>query len=191
MTDFSNGFFNFPDEDTRSISDIIANLSLNRRNGRLDYFRLSKDIENNKINTIFRLVKSRLDSDPTIKVVIFVKLIENLEKLNSMLFEYNPLVMTSDRKEQIHIFNKSTSEHRLLIATRKCLDIKLPLDDVDGNFPRHVFFTLGIDVSNLNYTFTNQSRSKTIIQFIYDKKNEKEIIYLGSKNIKCSQFIEE
>ena len=141
MTKILNGFFNFPEKDSQSICDVLANLPLNSKNGLLDYFRLCRNIEINKLNTIFRLVKSCLDSDPTIKVIVFVKLIENLENLSLLLTEYHPLTITSGRKEQISLFNKSTSEHRLLIDTRKCLDLDIPFDDIDGNFPRHVFFT--------------------------------------------------
>ena len=191
MADISNAFFNFPDKDSKSISNVLANLPLNSRNGLLDYFRLCESIEDKKINTIVRLVKSRLNSDPTIKVVVVVKLVENLERLSSLLSEHHPLVMTSNIKEQISIFNIPTSEHRLLIATRKCIDLQIPLDDDDGNFPRYVFLTLGIDVSKLNRIFTNESKSKTTIQFIYDKENDREIVYIGRKNRNFPRFVEE
>ena len=121
--------------------------------------------------------------------------------LSSLLSEYCPLVITTDKKEDVQLFNKPTSKHRLLIATLKCLDheiepgldlgFNIRFDDVDGKFPRHVFLTLGMDVSKLNTAFTKESKSKTTIQFIYDKENEKEVVHLGRKNRHCSRFFEE
>lgn len=160
------GLFDFPEEDSQLISNALIDLPLTKNN-LINYNSLCEIIEQAKINTIIRLVKSRLDSDQNVKVIVCVKFIDNVNRLVNLLTEYNPLILTS----------KPSTDNRLIIATY--MKFKLFHHHL-GNF--NAFLTFGIDITTLN---------NLKIQFVYDKRNEKEINITGRKSRDCIRFIEE
>lgn len=165
MDNITNGFFNFPDEDSESISNILTNLPLTK-NGLINYHLLVHVIESAKINTVVRLVKSCLDSDSTAKVIVCVKFIESQEKLRFLLSEYQPFVTK---------LKFPTRQHRLIIATRKYLNLDTK------NY--HVFLTFDTNITGLH--------KSTKVQLVYDKRNEKEMNIIGRRSKHYVRFIEE
>lgn len=87
-----NAFYNFPEEDSEAISNILSQPPING-NGLIIFLKLYQILEKNKVNTLSRIIKSRLDSDPEIKIIACIKFVEHIEILSELLSNYNPVIV--------------------------------------------------------------------------------------------------
>jgi hypothetical protein len=148
-----------------------------------------KNISNVKVNTLARLVKERLTTNPFCKVIVFIEYRESIFMLNSILQEYSPRIINgstkqSDRKKYIDIFQKPTLESRILIIHPKVGGFGLSLDDIYGNYPRFSFFIPSyhfIDLIQLTgRTNRGTTKSKSYVVGVYGEDSYNETSLLNS-----------
>lgn len=101
-------------------------------------------LEKSKVNMLIRVVTSRLLSNPTGKVIIFVNYHENVDALMEGLSDFSPLalngkVKADKRTEIVSLFQAPDIRYRLLIANTRVGGIGIDLDDTHGNFKRTTY----------------------------------------------------
>lgn len=142
-----------PEEDAdalaRSVSD-LANATRFRRDGEVDLRNANWGAITNAIrsghqamqNTMARIAIQALQTDPNLKVILFVAFNQQVDFLREKLSNYDPLVLTGsinnalERKAIIDSFNAPSTVNRLLIANFLVGSVGLSLDDRDGRYPR-------------------------------------------------------
>ena len=172
-----NAFYNFPEGNSEAISNILSHPPLNE-NGLIIYLNLSKILEKNKLNTLSRIIKYRLDSDPEIKIIACIKFVEHIEILSELLSNYNPIIVRGKSRNE-------TDNYRLIIVScghLKCLG--RPYITNQGS-PQYVYFTEKF------YSPFSCPTDRTRIELIYDKNNENEFYRWGRKNKDYPRFIED
>ena len=144
-------------------------------------------IEKAKINTMIRLARETLESDPNCKVILYVWYIDSIKRMQGSLKEYNPMVMYGETKITqrdtiIENFQEDSNTHRLLISNAKVGGIGISLDDRSGKHPRHLFMIPTYNFIDLHQATGRIHRTTTLsdahIRFIYSKefRNETSIL---------------
>lgn len=107
-----------------------------------------KEIEIAKTQIFCDLTKELLEQYDKHKIVVGLFFRDSIAKLTKMLEIYNPGVIYGDvsrfeRRRIINLFQKPTTEMRLLIANVDIINTGINLDDEDGNYPRICLVNIG------------------------------------------------
>ena len=136
-------------------------------------------IERAKLGTFVRLMRQRLASDGTGKVVTCVNYTSSLEILRSELAAHQPLVlqgsMTQGQRERvIDRFQEPDTRSRLLIANLSVASTGIDLDDKHGGFPRTCFASPmfnTITLYQLGHRFQRMdTRSSAAVYMVYNER---------------------
>lgn len=100
-------------------------------------------IETAKIQTIARVARGKLQSEPNVKVVICVNYTATVGDLKQLLADFNPVILSGavglkDRSKVLERFQRPTNEYRVLIGNLGVCSTGIDLDDKHGSFPRFV-----------------------------------------------------
>ena len=139
-----------------------------------------KNLEMTKLTTIVKAVKSDLEEDEDMKVVIFVDFVDSVEYLSKKLKVYDPLVIygktsKGDRDSQIDDFQEDNDNARVMIITTGTGGAGISLNDKTGKFKRKSYFT-GCTYSYINFKQAifrtiradSVSWSEVIVVHLYD-----------------------
>jgi hypothetical protein len=135
-----------------------------------------KRIEKAKVNIFIRIAKRELNRNPNTKIVIFLWFKEHLEKVRNVLYEYRPLYMTGDTKDDervrnIAAFQQANDIYRLFIAQAKVGGLGISLDDQDGSFPRKMLLSCNYNFLDLfqatRRIYRQETRSNAEVRCIY------------------------
>ena len=159
MPVIANNLVDFPEEDSCRLRKALGPPPIWR------------SLEEAKLNTIVRLARSILESDQSYRVVICLQFVDHLKRAGELLAEFDPVVATT--------MTLGHMDGRLTIVSRKCFQERRIQWD---NRPRYVFFSHPLKFDEqLKADFRHES---TFIQFIYDKQNEREIVYHRRRGFK-------
>lgn len=148
-----NGFFRFPPEDDARLrkaydtfaslagTGITAETSSPRGESGVHMVDILIEIELAKVQTLARLIDSKLKEHPNNKVIAYLNYRAPLERLAGVLASHAPLSLngdtsTADRKAAVQFFQRPTDEARLLIAHPSVGGVGVNLDDIHGGYPR-------------------------------------------------------
>jgi hypothetical protein len=211
-----NTFYSFDREDEEIIEkgllkciDIINNVTdkeiLSKK--RILIFKSLQIIESAKIKTMIKEAKSILDNGKNInsKVVLCVNYRESINELKTELIRYNPIILNGDispenRTKLINKFQNNDNEYRLIIGNINIFCCGIDLDDKHGDYPRYVFVSPNFSTINLfqlSYRFLRSldTKSSTIIRYIYSLKSIEKIIklnkYQKTKNDRYFKLLDE
>lgn len=180
-----NGFFNFPEKDTKSMLELFSNPNYRNSLGIPDYFKINQQLENFKLKTIARLVKDTLELNPESRVVVLLKRVSNTDKLSSLLKETCPDV----NSVVLHGTNKNIntiSGARVIISTQMLFymlsDVMLKYDYIS----KFYIFLSAVASRPKTSRFENLE-----IKIVYNKEVHKEFKLFGRKNLYCPLYIEE
>ncbi len=146
-----NGFYNFPPEDNERLRKAYEafSSSLVSDDEEVKHLRSQSLIEMEfaKVNTLARLVKSRLNDQvryPHAKVIVYFNYRAPMDALAYNLSSYAPLILNGDtsmqeRKRGVEAFQRPTDEARLIISHPSVGGVGVNLDDTDGRFQRFQF----------------------------------------------------
>ena len=149
-------------------------------------------IETSKIHLLARLASETLQLNETNKVVICVNYTETINDLLELLSMFNPLKLngtmsSKNRISTLEMFQRPTSEYRLLIGNVVVCSTGIDLDDQDGGFKRFCFVNpnySAIGLYQLGHRFHRKNtKSDAIINFVFGNsgKNELPILHALSK----------
>lgn len=197
-----NGYFNIKDDDDKvKLTDAITMLhSASKYNDKTGTVEVGKDnlgsisrslmkIEEAKINTFVRITLKVLTEVPNSKVGIFVNYSSSIEKLKTLLSEYNPVLLQgtiSKDKRQINIdkFQEPNLNCRIIIANLQVGSTGIDLDDKTGNYPRFALGSPNYIIQNLHQlTFRflrRDTMSQATFRFVYGKCARKETSILNA-----------
>lgn len=136
-------------------------------------------IETSKLGTFSRIARNELESDPCVKVVIALNYTSSIDDLRQRLSEYSPLVLNgalnaTKRGRVIANFQKSSSEHRVLLGNVAVCSTGIDLDDVQGGYPRFVLVSPNyntISLFQLAQRFLRaNTRSDSRVHYLFGKQ---------------------
>jgi len=144
-----------------------------------DLIKSRMEIDSAKVNTIVRLAKKDLETNPNNKVIIYFTYKRDIEEVVRQLKNYNPLKLTGDvtkikyRDEIMNKFQKADNEYRVLVSNPKVGGSGICLDDIWGNFPRFMYIAPSYFFTDL-FQATGRicretTKSKPTIRFVYSK----------------------
>ena len=141
------------------------------------------EIETAKIHTFHVLAKKYLSEEGSNKkVVIALNYSDSVAELESLLSEYNPLILTGSktfrqRKQILNAFQAPNNEHRLLIGNFTVMSTGIDLDDKHGGFPRVCLASPNcstISIYQLGHRFLRGRETKSDSQIF--------MVYSGSRS---------
>jgi hypothetical protein len=197
-----NGYFNINDEEDKiKLTEAISMLhSASKYNDKTGTVEVGKDnlgsisrslmkIEEAKINTFARIAREMLIAIPNSKVGIFVNYSSSIEKLKTLLLDFNPVLLHGTipkERRQINIdkFQEPNLECRVIIANLQVGSTGIDLDDKTGMFPRVALGSPNYIIQNLHQlTFLflrRDTKSRAIFRFVYGKCGRKETSILNA-----------
>jgi len=185
--DIKNGYYFLEPDDEKNLRDGIKELKDNAGivivgknyqatsafNGNITKSLMK--IEGAKVNIISRNVRHDLIKHRTTKVVVYVSYIKNLEKLETLLKEFKPLVLQgkvppNQRTKVIDSFQRDSSR-RLLLGNIVVGGAALSLHDTIGDTPRIMYLVPNFNIIDLHQATRRIIReglkSDVKIRFVY------------------------
>ena len=199
--DALNGYYNMSDDDISALQKGVDLLSQSTRfDESTDTVDIGKGsfgmitialtmIEKAKLDTVARLAKETLQSDPNSKVILYVWYVESIKYLQTQLSEYKPMIMYGETKVEsrddiINKFQQENNDHRLLISNAKVGGIGISLDDRCGRHKRHMFMIPSYNFIDLHQAtgriHRGTTKSTAHIRFVYSKDFRKETSILNA-----------
>lgn len=188
--DAKNGYYDFVEKDLEKLKKGIDMLSY-AINYKYDIDRAGKSsnwgdittaltiIESAKVNTMIRLAKEKLDTNPNCKVVLYFKYLNNISNAYELLKDYGALYVDGSKNEQERknarvSFQADNNNYRVIISNAQVNGIGVELDDITGNHPRYMFMIADYRVIEAHQSAGRICRagSKSVgtIRFVYSKK---------------------
>lgn len=138
-----------------------------------------REIDSSKVNTMVRLAKQNLDSDPNCKVVLYFTFKRDMKESMRQLEKYGPLLMNGDvikaeeRTKLMDKFQQHDNEHRVFISNPKVGGLGVELDDKYGDQPRFMYIApsyMFIDqFQATGRIHRKETKSKATIRFVYSR----------------------
>ena len=139
-------------------------------------------IETGKISLFARIARQVLDQSPQTKVVLAVNFSETIEDLQSLLYDFDPLILRGstsvrNRGKILRDFEEASTRKRLLIANLTVASSGIDLDDKHGEFPRHAFVSPNYStITSYQFGFRflrADTKSNTRVHFVFAKHEGK------------------
>lgn len=139
-------------------------------------------IETGKISLFARIARQVLDQSPQTKVVLAVNFSETIEDLQSLLYDFDPLILRGstsvrNRGKILRDFEEASTRKRLLIANLTVASSGIDLDDKHGEFPRHAFVSPNYStITSYQFGFRflrADTKSNTRVHFVFAKHDGK------------------
>jgi hypothetical protein len=143
--------------------------------------------EHAKLRTILRVALDILNEDIHNKVIIYLNYRKSIEGARTVLEKFKPIVLDgrtkmSDRQRFVDLFQRPTSEYRVVISHPRVGGVGLNLDDRDGRYPRSQLFSPSYEFIVLHqaagrtHRVTTKSVSRNIMVFSKRVPEELSII---------------
>lgn len=200
--DVKNGYFNIVREEDKQklikgIMSLQSSVMYNEKDQSINIAKGTfasinpalKAIESSKINDMIRIAKAQLDKDPMCKVGVFCNFLESIDKLQSSLEKYNPIVLRGSvnknkRQDLIDKFQADSNDCRVVIGLISVVATGIDLDDKFGNRPRFAYAIPNYSILNLHQLTRRfirlDSMSVPVFRFFYGKVSRKELSVLNS-----------
>lgn len=147
------------------------------------------NIEGLKAGVFERAARRVLEQNKNAKVLIFLNFLNSIDLVQSMLQQYNPLVLTGEvphnkRDDIVDKFNRADTAYRVLIANPEVGGTGYDLDDKDGRFPRTSFispsYKTSVIIQTIGRTCRASTKSLSTIRMLYVIGCELELAMLDS-----------
>lgn len=134
-------------------------------------------IENSKLNIVTRNVKFELNTNPRVKIIVYVTYMNSIDTLETNLNDFNPLILKGKvppdtRTKIINKFQLDPSR-RLLLANIIVGGTALSLHDTVGDSPRYMYVIPNFGITDLHQATRRIIReglkSDVKIRFVYGK----------------------
>ena len=200
--DVKNGYFNIKHEEDkqkliRGIVSLQSSVMFDEKSQTVNIAKGTfasinpalKTIESAKINDMIRVAKDQLEKNKMCKVGVFCNFLESIDRLQSSLKDYNPIVLRGSvhkikRQELIDKFQADNNDCRVVIGLISVVATGIDLDDKFGNRPRFAFAIPNYSILNLHQLTRRfirlDSKSVPVFRFFYGKVSRKELSILNS-----------
>ncbi len=153
-----NGFYQMPPDDEdllrNTYESLVNTLSYNEVDNsiRMDKTKLGtiskcmQNMEASKVRTMARLARNVLTKDANRKVILYFNFTDPINNCSKLLSEFRPAILNgstgdADRDRILDLFQKPTSDLRVIITHPSVGGVGVCLDDTHGNFPRTQFIS--------------------------------------------------
>lgn len=200
--DVGNGYYRFEtEEEATELINAIQGLqraaAFNPREGTINYDNNNmgivttalRRVELAKVPLFARKTRETLAATEKGKVVIFFNYTEPIDRLRTLLAEFDPIVydgrLTSRKQEDAAIAAFQTGGHRVLIANLKKGGITINLHDTIGDEPRTTYMSPTFSILDMHQasarTYRQGLKSDAIIRAVYGEVGTEDMRILESR----------